>query len=390
MQTTAKRRVRRRGSIAAEPSAEPSLPRRAPVFTLLAVGALLGAALMVTVRELAGGVESVARARDASDDTIASIESALRADDRALRNVDPLRLDWLTAHTVLEPAPDWTATRAALDEWEQAARSVTGLSIGKRVRVDEATTAAYWERILGALQQDAGVRFDLTPPRPENPADQFLSAGLATRRVSPATLPLLLAALGQRLQESVELVVAGERLLARATLLTGAQVTLDLDPSGLHTPDEKQLTASQHIPIKAVEAGSDLTPLTSRQLGAWLLARRARVLRYRGNFAGAERDLLLARQIFPVNRAMFLQLVQLLDRRGPHVLGDTAWDIYQSKERQRTALAGANRVPTTPEQVMQFNRMRNSEFGVRNEPFGIPSSIPHSAFRIPSSTGPQR
>ena len=96
MRTKANGRTKRRDASARDEADVSPLPRRTPGFTLLAIGALLGAALMVAVRELAGGVEPVAVARDTSNDTIASIESLARVyhRDATQRPVHPVRVTY--------------------------------------------------------------------------------------------------------------------------------------------------------------------------------------------------------------------------------------------------------------------------------------------------------
>ena len=57
-------------------------------------------------------------------------------------------------------------------------------------------------------------------------------------------------------------------------------------------------------------------------------------------------------------------MVQLLDHRGPGVLGATAWDVYASKKKHAAAIAGMD-IPKTAEDVRRFNR------ATRGKPTGL-------------------
>ncbi len=373
--TEVKRPAKRRAPI--DVSKPTSAPRRTSPAVLLLVGVVFGMALTGVVYEYSGADRGVGSAPDPSVRSVASIEDALQAPNGTLTRMSVARLDWLTARSVLPDAPEYGALTVTLDAWVQIARDAVGIVGDGLALPDEAHTKARWQHILAALYAHADLRFDLTPPRPERADDQFLTAAIRTKRVTTATWPLLQLVIAERLGDHLEPIIASERLLCRVAPSTGPPIVLDLDPRGIATTDDRTLMDATHIPLHAVALRSELAALSPRQLGAWLLARRARVKRYRGDLADADRDLLEARRILPANRSLFLQMVQLLDHRGPDVLGVTAWDLYASKKKHAAAIAGMD-IPKTAQDVMRFNQ------ATRGQPTGVMNPWPP---RLPQPPG---
>lgn len=361
--TQVKRTAKRRPPIDA--TTPTSAPRRTSPAVLLLVGVVFGMALTGVVYEYAGADRGGGSA-DQSTPSVASIEDALQAPNAALTRMSVARLDWLTARSVLPDALEYDALTVTLDRWVQLARDAAGIVGDGLTLPDEARTKARWQHILAALVAHADLRIDLAPPRPERADDQFLTAAIRTKRITTATWPLLQLVIGQQLGDDLEPIIAGERLLCRVAPSTGPPIVLDLESQGIAATDDRALMDAANIPLHAVALRSELAALSPRQLGAWLLARRARVRRYRGDLAGADRDLLEARRTLPANRSLFLQMVQLLDHRGSDVLGATAWDAYASKKKSAAAIAGMD-IPKTAEDVMRFNQAtRGQATGITN------------------------
>lgn len=346
-------------------------PVRVSTLNVLALGILLGVAATVAVTETVGRRNDPLTDHDIVSDRIESVEDVFTVPESVLARLDFTELDWLVSHSLLDAPPSRQAGGKTLRRWVSEIRAVAPVMPHSTDLITAEMMQDRWRMILGALGERVGVTYDLTPPVAARAEDQWLTAALASRRVTTATMPLLILAIGQALGDPIAPLPAGERLLSRVTLRTGASFNLDVDRHGLQTPDDRGLMTANHIPIRAVENKSELAPLSNRELAAWLMARRARVLRHRGRFADAERDLLLARSVMPANRSMFLQMAQLIERRGPEVLGQSAWAALRMNSNPAAPGIG---MPSRPDDVMAFNRRnRNSNAGIPGiEPPTVP------------------
>lgn len=341
-------------------AAERPVEKRPSTFMAIALGALLGAAAAVAVQETAGRRSDPLTENDIAVDRIESVEDVFTVPEPVLARLDVTELDWLVAHSMLAEPPSRQAGGQTLRRWVSEIRAVVPVMPHTTDLMTAEMMQDRWRMILGALVERVGVTFDLTPPDAARAEDQWLTAAVASRRVTTATMPMLVLAIGQELGDPIVPLLAGERLLSKVTLRSGPSFNLDVDRNGLQTPDDRGLMAANYIPIRAVENRSELVPLSNRQLAAWLIARRARTLRHQGKFADAERDLLLARSVMPGNRSMFLQMAQLIERRGPEVLGQSAWAALRMNDHPAGPGTG---LPSRPEDVMAFNRRNRHPAG---------------------------
>ena len=143
-----------------------------------------------------------------------------------------------------------------------------------------------------------------------DPTDLFLNGIMDTRRGTCGNMVLLWVVLGRRLGLPVSLACVGPHFICRydngqnvynieATFLDGGDWCSPPDRYYLREHENK-------IPQRAVDCGSDLRALTPWEMLAVFFGARARHFENILRHHEAERDYLLARYLFPRNRALYI------------------------------------------------------------------------------------
>jgi hypothetical protein len=162
-----------------------------------------------------------------------------------------------------------------------------------------------------------------------NPNDLFLNGVLQTRRGTCANMAMAYVALGWRMGWPVSLACVGSHFICR---YDDGEVIHNIEASsaedgGFHSPPDEHYIEQYRLPAKAIRCGSDLRAITPREMLGVFLGFRARHLVDTGRPADAERDYLLARHLFPINRKLAIaqhhvSLQQFAELFEPHEKGD--------------------------------------------------------------------
>lgn len=146
-----------------------------------------------------------------------------------------------------------------------------------------------------------------------DPIDLFLNGVMDTRRGTCGNLAVLHVVLGRRLGWPVSLACIGSHFICRfddGSKIINVEAT-DTGRGGFATPTDERLLENNQLPLKAVECGSDLRCLTSREMLGIFIGLRARHYDNIERFSEAERDYMLARYFFPQNRQLYFQQNQI-------------------------------------------------------------------------------
>ncbi len=160
----------------------------------------------------------------------------------------------------------------------------------------------YVERELGVAYRED--QRDLTAIRYTDPSHLFLNGVMDTRRGTCGNLAALHVALGWRLGWPVSLACVGSHFICR---YDDGEVTHNIeatqsDYGGFKSDPDEFLIQQHRLPPQALRSGSDLRAVSPREMLGLFVGLRARHLRDVSQLAAAERDLLLARYLFPANR----------------------------------------------------------------------------------------
>lgn len=145
------------------------------------------------------------------------------------------------------------------------------------------------------------------------PDDVFITGVLNTRRGTCFSLALLYVALGRRIGLPVSLACAAAHFVCRyeqGFVIHNIESTVSGKGAFAAPPDEA-FFEKKEIPRIAQLCGSDLCPLTPRQMLGVFFGMRARHLENINNFPAAEPDYLLARYLFPNNRHLYVSQNQI-------------------------------------------------------------------------------
>lgn len=355
---------------------EPQPPRRrgGRTFPLLMVGMLAGVLLAVGVDHwTARPVHEWVVPRDRpvpATPVRPTVPQLLLMPDADLARYSPAELNALVAAGPAQQVqPD--DVRQTLTQWARQLRPPTTL---RPPTVTRDQREQFWIACVGRLQEQFGVKIAEAPSASKEAKDLYVHLGLAEKTLTSHTLPLVLEFLSREWAEPLALAADNDRLVCRLECAGEPSIHLVFSEKGVSRLSDAELTRLHGIPVRAVENGSDLKSLSNRQLLAWFIGQRSGVLLARGEVAGAEADLLLARSVFPDSRSLFLRMHQLMGRRGPQVLGSTAWAMLTGDQDAVNPLAGP-RLPRTPEEIMQLNEANRRQFGLNDPLAGLPQTL---------------
>jgi hypothetical protein len=348
--------------------------RGSRVFMLISIGALVGVGCALGV-DLALGrpMQAWASASPLPTPTVPTeptVQQMLLMSDADLNRYHAADLNTLVARDT-GVAADLAAVHRTVIAWSQQLRPAAAPTVSLAGQMQ---TEAFWVQVVADLQRLLEVKIAVAAPTSKEANDLFLPAALADRRFTPNTLPLLLEALSREWGQPLALAADNDRLVCRLQSPSGAAVNLVFDEKGAAHPSDQQLIRGHGIPAQALKNGSDLQPLTNRQLLAWFLGQRSGVFLSAGDLVKAEADLLLARSVFPESRSLFLRMTQLMERRGPQVLGATAWAMLKG-DTDPTSAMGVPRIPRTAEEVMQMNQRHRRSPGFADPMAGLPDMM---------------
>lgn len=162
------------------------------------------------------------------------------------------------------------------------------------------------------LDCEAGVGYNeeqknVKSIRYTNPSDLFLNGVMDTLEGTCGNMAALHVALGWRLGWPVSLACVRSHYICR---YDDGRVTYNIEATdtgrgGFSSRSDPQYIEEFGLTPKAIRSGSDLRAVMPRELLGLFVGLRARHMRDIGNLAEAERDYLLARHLFPTNRALY-------------------------------------------------------------------------------------
>jgi hypothetical protein len=350
--------------------------RGSRVFMLVSVGVLVGLGCAIGV-DLALGrpIQDWASAQLPTPSVPAepTVQQMLLMSDADLGRYHAADLNTLVAREAGVPA-DLVVVHSTIAEWAKKLRPINTPTVGLAASTQ---TEAFWTQVVADLQRQMEIKIVKAAATSKEAKDLFLAAALQEKRFTPNTLPLLLESISREWGQPLALAADNDRLVCRLQSPGGSAANLVFDEKGAANPSDQQLIRLHGIPAQALKNGSDLQPLTNRQLLAWFLGQRSGVFLNAGDLVKAEADLLLARTVFPENRSLFLRMTQLMERRGPQVLGATAWAMLRG-DSDPTSAMGVPGIPRTAEEVMQLNQRNRRSPGFSDPMAGLPDIMnPH-------------
>jgi hypothetical protein len=151
-----------------------------------------------------------------------------------------------------------------------------------------------------------------------NPSDLFLNGVIDTRRGTCGNIAVLNVVLGRRIGLPVSLACVGSHYICRYD--DGKKKfnieTTETGRRGFSSQTDEYVLNWQKIPAKAKACGSDLRPVTPREMLGLFLGLRARHLENTLRMAEAEPDYLLARYLFPGSRYLYIAQNQVSVQRS--------------------------------------------------------------------------
>jgi hypothetical protein len=174
-----------------------------------------------------------------------------------------------------------------------------------------------------------GIRYqeDQVNPGPEgilytNPGDLFLNGIMDTMRGTCGNMAALYVVLGWRMGWPVSLACVRSHFICRyedGTNVYNLEATMTASGTPICSPPDEYFITKHQLPQIALDCGSDLTSTTPRQMLGLFLKLRARHLENINRLVEAEPDYLLARYLFPTNRALYIDQNQVGVQNSMHL-----------------------------------------------------------------------
>jgi hypothetical protein len=142
-----------------------------------------------------------------------------------------------------------------------------------------------------------------------NPGDLFLNGVMDDRQGTCGNMALLHVALGWRLGWPVSLACVGAHFICRfddGQKVFNIEATNPGEDGTFSSPQDEYYRQEYKLPQCAVDCGSDLRAVKSRELMGLFVGARARHYENTSRYAEAESDYLLARHLFPTNRKLYI------------------------------------------------------------------------------------
>ncbi len=270
-----------------------------------------------------------------------TIHEMFGMDEAQLRDVDPVEMDLAVAKGVWQlRGLDVRRYQGVVDEWANELQEFL-----HRAEPDFYQNAEHWKNDihffrLGGLCYfvvcKLQIRYIDQQREAEcilynNPSDLFMNGVIDTRQGTCGNMATLHLALAWRLGWPVTLACAGNHLYCKfdnGAVRHNIETTNNSERGFQSHPDE-YYREIYRLPRIAAECGSDLRALTPREVFGIFFKHRARHRVDVGELVGAERDLLLARNLFPANRMANRMLLGVMaqlnrDRFAPDEAGHPA------------------------------------------------------------------
>lgn len=204
--------------------------------------------------------------------------------------------------------------------------------------------------LAGFITGELGIAYieeqrHVTSVQYTNPSDLFINGLIDTKRGTCGSLPTLHAAMSRRLGWPVSLACAKSHFLSR---FDDGQVVHNIEyngsKAGVFSSDPDDFYIEKFgLPRRAVECGSDLRRLTTREMIGAFLALRGRHYSDTGRWLYADQDFALSRALFPTHRRTFLASAYPMGRRGA-MLFDPDEDGHPNSFANEIASAGQHRL----------------------------------------------
>lgn len=216
------------------------------------------------------------------------------------------------------------------------------------------------------LEQEVGIVYKRNQRNVQsilytNPSDVFLNGVLETREGTCGSLAALHVAMGWRMGWPVSLACVNSHYVLRfddGETIYNIEATQS-DFGGFKSDPDDYLIRERRLPSIAITSGSDLRALRPRELLGVFVSLRARHLQDVGNqqhredlVLASEPDWLLARQLFPSNRAIYKHQMVSSTMRGnslflPHEVGHPNTFVLMLDEIDRSRASGQQFVQQT-------------------------------------------
>lgn len=170
--------------------------------------------------------------------------------------------------------------------------------------------------LLWYISEVLGIRYkdeqrDLKAILYTDASDLFLNGVIDTRRGTCGNMGALFVALCWRIGWPVKLVTAKAHFYCK---FDDGEVQHNVEPTnfdrGFRTPFDSHFKEEHGIPDIAVDIGSDLKPLSPRELLGVFYGLRGRHNRDCERIQDAEEDYLFARTLFPQNRRLYMEQME--------------------------------------------------------------------------------
>lgn len=212
---------------------------------------------------------------------------------------------------------EWTKQFAAeLPGWEQMFRREP-----ERFRNDVRFFRV--GQLAGFLGHVAGIQYievqrKLTEVRYTNPSDLFLNGIIDTRRGTCGNMAALHVAIARRLGWPVSLACVAGHFISRyddGEIVHNIEMSRVEQGTYASDPDDDYIDKFK-LPRRAIECGSDLRPLTMREMIGVFLSLRGRHRTDVGLRIEADQDYALSRSVFPTYRRAYIGAMEPALRRG--------------------------------------------------------------------------
>jgi hypothetical protein len=252
----------------------------------------------------------------------------LACSDAELARVDPLVMNLLVAKSILSLADlDIAHYQRLADQWavDVRRRLPRAEKVFWRTPQDWKNDVNFFRLgvLCGYLEHEAEIAYIedqryATAVYYTDPSDLFLNGVMDTRRGTCGNMAALHVALGWRLGWPVSLACVRSHFVCR---YDDGQVTHNIEATqagygGFKSDTDAYLIEKFELPPKAISSGSDLRAVAPRELLGIFVGFRGRHMRDTGRAEEAERDYLLARHLFPMNRKLYIDAMAAAVQRS--------------------------------------------------------------------------
>lgn len=186
------------------------------------------------------------------------------------------------------------------------------------------------------LEQEVGIQYNRHQREVQgilytNPSDVFLNGVIDTREGTCGNMAALHVAIGWRMDWPVSLACVASHYILR---FDDGKTVYNIEATqsgygGFKSDPDEYLIETKRLPAIAIACGSDLRSVRPREMLGIFVGLRARHLQDIGKqqnredlMLASEADWLLARQLFPTNRAIYMHQMVVSTMRGDELFAD--------------------------------------------------------------------